>query len=514
MATLRNLYAQSNDPYIYEEIAKLNTRANITRKMALMDSINVELIKYSHNVQISIEDHLSGVYRREFESALQGLNVAIKPVINTEAIKAIINYPYAGAMFSDRVWRNKSQLLNGIEDDLTKNLIKGTSVQNMAGDLRARSNTAYYQAERLVRTETNYALTQGHLNGYKEAGVKKYEILAKIDSRTSAICKKKDGDIIEIEEGVEVGENCPPFHPNCRTTIIPVIEDDNIVDDTDGIHTDTADSNNSATPGDEVINKLKELNVTEYTDRRKLGKDILKSLDLEDIKVGIRKIDANGYCTISRTNDGTAIVNDYVLNSTDKRNNNYKIKTAFHEAYHARGHKRATDMNLNSAAWTRIEETFAESSAHYVAKQMGITQEIAPSYAGHLISTLPRLKQLDNFKECSTIADFGKVAWNNRIAGGDAKWLDLDKQLKAIEHNYIDYAVNNEYTNYIRSHKKELVEVMITNMPGYEDYASYMVTDADNALKNIADGDRRLFGNEKMVFENLLIITMNRLGVK
>ena len=145
---------------------------------------------------------------------------------------------------------------------------------------------------------------------------------------------------------------------------------------------------------------------------------------------------------------------------------------------------------------------------------MGITQEIAPSYAGHLISTLPRLKQLDNFKECSTIADFGKVAWNNRIAGGDAKWLDLDKQLKAIEHNYIDYAVNNEYTNYIRSHKKELVEVMITNMPGYEDYASYMVTDADNALKNIADGDRRLFGNEKMVFENLLIITMNRLGVK
>ena len=90
-----------------------------------MDSINVELIKYSHNVQISIEDHLSGVYRREFESALQGLNVAIKPVINTEAIKAIINYPYAGAMFSDRVWRNKSQLLNWIEDDLTKNLIKG-----------------------------------------------------------------------------------------------------------------------------------------------------------------------------------------------------------------------------------------------------------------------------------------------------------------------------------------------------------------------------------------------------
>lgn len=224
MAILRSLYSETNDPYIYEEIARLNTRANITRKMALMDAINVELIKYSHNIQISIEDHLAGVYRREYESALQGFDIPISPVINTEAIKEIINYPYAGAMFSDRVWRNKNQLINWIEDDLTKNLIKGTSVQKMAADLKDRSNTAYHQAERLVRTETNYALNQGHLNSYKKAGVKKYEILAKIDSRTSAICREKNGNIIEIEEGGQVGNNCPPFHPNCRTTIIPVIE--------------------------------------------------------------------------------------------------------------------------------------------------------------------------------------------------------------------------------------------------------------------------------------------------
>ena len=220
----------------------------------------------------------------------------------------------------------------------------------MAADLITRSNTAYYQAERLVRTETNYALTQGHLNGYKEAGVKKYEILAKIDSRTSKICKEKDGDIVEIDEGGIVGDNLPPFHPNCRTTIIPVIEDDDIVDDTDDIHPEDGDSNDSATPGDKVINKLKELNVTEYTDRRKLGKDILKSLDLESVKVGIKKINANGYCTIGRNQDGIAFVNDYVLDSTDKRDNNYKIKTAFHEAYHARGHNRATDMHINNAA--------------------------------------------------------------------------------------------------------------------------------------------------------------------
>ena len=56
----------------------------------------------------------------------------------------------------------------------------------MAADLKERCDTAYKHAERLVRTETNYALNQGHLNGYKKAGVKKYEILAKLDARTSA----------------------------------------------------------------------------------------------------------------------------------------------------------------------------------------------------------------------------------------------------------------------------------------------------------------------------------------
>lgn len=224
MAALRQEYEENNDPHIEAEIIKLNTRANITRKMALMDAINIELIKYSHNIQISIEDHLIGVYRREFEAALQGLDIPIKPVVPTEAVKAIIDYPYAGAQFSDRIWRNKDQLLNWINDDLTKNLIKGTSVQKMAADLKERCDTAYKHAERLVRTETNYALNQGHLNGYKKAGVKKYEILAKLDARTSTICREKNGQIVEIEEGGQVGENCPPFHPNCRSTIIPIIE--------------------------------------------------------------------------------------------------------------------------------------------------------------------------------------------------------------------------------------------------------------------------------------------------
>lgn len=225
MAIFKEMYSNSHNPFILEEINKLNARINVTRKMALLDKINIELIKYSDKVQLTFEDYLSGLYIREFEEVLKDLNYGIKPVINTEAIKEIIEYPYAGAMYSDRIWRNKNILLNWINDDLTKALIKGDSIQRMAANLKYGSDTATYQSERLVRTETNYVMTQGHLNGYKEAGIDQYEILAHIDSRTSSICKKKDGKIINISEGGNVGEDLPPFHPNCRSTIIPVFKD-------------------------------------------------------------------------------------------------------------------------------------------------------------------------------------------------------------------------------------------------------------------------------------------------
>jgi SPP1 gp7 family putative phage head morphogenesis protein len=222
--TLRQLYNASHNPFVLEQINKLQSRAYVTRQMALLDSIDKVLIETSNNVQIAMEDHLINMYQREYKDTLKTLGVKNIPVTPVAAVKEIINYPYAGAMFSDRIWRNKQQLLNYINDDLAKGLIKGSSIQNMSKDLMERCNTLYFQAARLVRTETNYAMTQGHKNGYIDAGLTQYEFLAEIDARTSAICKKSDGQIFNLDNAI-VGTNMPPMHPNCRSTILPVIPD-------------------------------------------------------------------------------------------------------------------------------------------------------------------------------------------------------------------------------------------------------------------------------------------------
>lgn len=218
------MYRDTGSEYIKIEIDRLNARAKITRLQALQDAINVELTKVTHEYQMTLEDTLIGLFTEQYKEVSELLGI-MAPVINREAIKTIIEYPYAGKMFSDRIWDNKDALVKHIKQNLTAGIIRGDSIQKMSRQLKKDLNVLYYQAERLVRTETNYAMNQGHLKGYADSGVvEKYEFLAAIDSRTSKLCKNQNGKVYKLSDAT-VGVNFPPLHPHCRSTVVPVLED-------------------------------------------------------------------------------------------------------------------------------------------------------------------------------------------------------------------------------------------------------------------------------------------------
>ena len=221
---LHAMYRDTKSEYIKIEIERLKARSKITRLRALQDAINVELCKVTHEYQMTLEDTLIGLFSDQYTKACELMGV-MAPGIPREAIIKIIEYPYAGKMFSDRIWDNKDALVKYIQQDLTVGIIRGDSIQKMARQLKKDLNVLYYQAERLVRTETNYAMNQAHLKGYKDSGVvEKYEFLAAHDKRTSKLCRDLDGQMFELSKAV-VGENYPPMHPNCRSTVVPVLED-------------------------------------------------------------------------------------------------------------------------------------------------------------------------------------------------------------------------------------------------------------------------------------------------
>jgi len=81
------------------------------------------------------------------------------------------------------------------------------------------------QVRTLVRTSINQVSNTAALNVYKANSdvTKKYRYVATLDSRTSAVCSALDGRIFTYEDGPK-----PPQHFNCRSTIVPEIDYDNL----------------------------------------------------------------------------------------------------------------------------------------------------------------------------------------------------------------------------------------------------------------------------------------------
>lgn len=80
-------------------------------------------------------------------------------------------------------------------------------------------------ANRDARTMITTVANDCHMDSYKRAGVKRYEVVATYDERTCPVCGSLDGRKFPIEDAV-AGKNYPPLHPNCRCTTVAVLSEE------------------------------------------------------------------------------------------------------------------------------------------------------------------------------------------------------------------------------------------------------------------------------------------------
>lgn len=100
----------------------------------------------------------------------------------------------------------------------------GTSHDKLIRDLRDEMRTSFANAQRIVRTESAFFSAAGDRDAYQSLGVKKFQILATLDTRTSEICQEMDQQVFDFKD-YEIGVTAPPFHPNCRSTTVPYFAD-------------------------------------------------------------------------------------------------------------------------------------------------------------------------------------------------------------------------------------------------------------------------------------------------
>lgn len=191
------------------------------RYVNLYNSIAKEVNTLSNAQRSVMQIGLSGAYKDTFEATADVLGYNFS-LLSKEQIEKAVTMNWQGRNFSDSIWTEKRKLFSQLNKSITDTIILGKSKDGAVKVLKDRLGVSFSNADRLVRTETMFIINQSQKDAYVAAGYTQYKILAAIDSRTSEICKREDGNVYSFAD-VVAGVNYPPLHCRCRSTVIPII---------------------------------------------------------------------------------------------------------------------------------------------------------------------------------------------------------------------------------------------------------------------------------------------------
>lgn len=218
-----NHLAQNNNA-ILKELNTLAMRSRISRLDKLYSQTLMELNRLGEHVEKSMTNFLSEAYRDNYYKGLfeigktAGIHGTISAVDN-KRLEDVLRTPWSGKNYSARIWDNQKKLAETIKQTVFDSVHRGVSVPKLSKMVQDRMGVGKYEATRLVRTELNYVHNQANLDSIKDSGMEFYKFVATLDSRTSQKCRSHDGSIVPVEEA-SPGDNLPPLHPHCRSTII------------------------------------------------------------------------------------------------------------------------------------------------------------------------------------------------------------------------------------------------------------------------------------------------------
>lgn len=248
-----NLAMQNIGKY-NQTVNNMSLKARITRYQALgvqVDAILRQL--YALDYEAQAKETMQEVYEESYYRTWYSIDqyrgfhsnfAQVDPV----TVQTLLEYPFNGAAFSIRLWKQKDHLQTQLMEAMTTIMIQGKHPSTLTAEFAKKMNSKKFDAYRLLHTESSFLMSEATHAGYKEDGVEKYQILAILDSKTCGICGDLDGNVYEVGKEV-VGVNMPPFHPLCRCTDTPYYDDMDLSDIT-RVARDPETGKNYDVPGD------------------------------------------------------------------------------------------------------------------------------------------------------------------------------------------------------------------------------------------------------------------------
>jgi SPP1 gp7 family putative phage head morphogenesis protein len=124
-----------------------------------------------------------------------------------------------GLNFSQRVWNNTNRLIETLNEGLLHCVITGKKTTELKNILQERFGVSYSTADKIARTELSHIQNTAAKQRYEDYGIREFQVWADKDERRCEVCGKLH------KKRYPVGAASPvPVHPNCRCSIIPVVE--------------------------------------------------------------------------------------------------------------------------------------------------------------------------------------------------------------------------------------------------------------------------------------------------
>ena len=223
---------ESLDPKWREQLEQASVKVHVSRLESLKLQVQQEAERVAGEFSKGFENFAFNSYSEQYYKTpyeiQKGLRVGWEVMrLDRRNVDNVVRKPWAsdGRNFSERVWANRSKLVNELHTNLTQAVIRGDDPKKTIEALSKRMNVSKVAAGRLIMTENAFFSSAATKDVYKDLEVEKYEILATLDSRTSEVCRDMDGKVFKRSE-YEVGITAPPFHVWCRTTTVPYFDDE------------------------------------------------------------------------------------------------------------------------------------------------------------------------------------------------------------------------------------------------------------------------------------------------
>jgi SPP1 gp7 family putative phage head morphogenesis protein len=157
-------------------------------------------------------------------------NTVAPATLKAVASSAINGIPLEG-------WTGKMAVndVSRIEQQVRLGVVQGETIDQIVGRVRGTKSQGYKdgvvqttrrEAEMIARTSVNHVSTAARQAVWDANAdiIRGIRWVATLDGRTSPVCQSRDGHVYPVDSGPR-----PPAHPNCRSTVAPVLAGEQIV---------------------------------------------------------------------------------------------------------------------------------------------------------------------------------------------------------------------------------------------------------------------------------------------